>query len=95
MASFIKGLSLFAAVLSTITFVFGAPTTCTRELGAGIAGKDDAFWVENIKHQGISAFNPDPSNYQVFRNVKVSTSLSVGSSSMTEIYRILERKATV
>jgi hypothetical protein len=26
--------------------------------------------MENIKHQGISAFNPNPSTYQVFRNVK-------------------------
>jgi hypothetical protein len=93
MISYIKALSLYIAVLSTITFVFGAPTTCTRELGSGIAGKDDAFWMENIKHQGISAFNPDPSNYQVFRNVKVST--SVRPPSITEIYRISERKAMV
>jgi hypothetical protein len=93
MISYIKALSLYIAVLSTITFVFGAPTTCTRELGSGIAGKDDAFWMENIKHQGISAFNPDPSNYQVFRNVKVST--SVRPSSITEVYRISERKAMV
>ncbi|MCJ1391404.1 hypothetical protein MMC18_004268 [Xylographa bjoerkii] len=27
------------------------------------------YWLENIKHQGISAFNPDKT-YQVFRNVK-------------------------
>ncbi len=27
------------------------------------------YWLEQIKHQGISAFNPDKS-YQVFRNVK-------------------------
>jgi hypothetical protein len=66
-------LSLFITVLSTITFVFGAPTTCSRELGSGISGENDAFWMEKIKHQGVSAFNPDPSNYQVFRNVKVST----------------------
>ncbi|KAK6410424.1 hypothetical protein LTR95_018208, partial [Oleoguttula sp. CCFEE 5521] len=29
-----------------------------------------AFWMENIKHQGVAAFNPSPSTYQVFRNVK-------------------------
>ncbi|KAK0301952.1 hypothetical protein LTR01_009060 [Friedmanniomyces endolithicus] len=29
-----------------------------------------AYWLENIKHQGIAAFNPSPSTYQVFRNVK-------------------------
>lgn len=28
------------------------------------------YWLENIKHQGIAAFNSDPSTYQVFRNVK-------------------------
>ncbi|KIY65201.1 glycoside hydrolase family 55 protein [Cylindrobasidium torrendii FP15055 ss-10] len=30
---------------------------------------DDVFWLEAIKHQGTSPFNPDPS-YKVFRNVK-------------------------
>jgi len=29
-----------------------------------------SFWMENIAHQGIAAFNADPSNYTVFRNVK-------------------------
>ncbi|GAB7348730.1 hypothetical protein MBLNU459_g7467t1 [Dothideomycetes sp. NU459] len=29
-----------------------------------------AYWLEDIKHQGIAAFNPDPATYQVFRNVK-------------------------
>ena len=28
------------------------------------------YWMENIKHQGIASFNPNPSAYQVFRNVK-------------------------
>jgi len=28
-----------------------------------------SYWLADIKHQGIAAFNPDP-NYQVFRNVK-------------------------
>lgn len=28
------------------------------------------YWLEQIKHQGISAFNPSPGSYQVFRNVK-------------------------
>jgi hypothetical protein len=27
------------------------------------------YWLENIRHQGIAAFNPDAS-YKVFRNVK-------------------------
>lgn len=28
------------------------------------------YWLENIKHQGLSPFNPNASTYQVFRNVK-------------------------
>jgi glucan 1,3-beta-glucosidase len=28
------------------------------------------YWMENIKHQGIASFNPNPNNYTVFRNVK-------------------------
>ncbi|KAK0210244.1 exo-beta-1,3-glucanase [Desarmillaria ectypa] len=30
----------------------------------------EPFWLEAIKHQGTSPFNPDPGSYQVFRNVK-------------------------
>jgi hypothetical protein len=29
-----------------------------------------SYWLEKIKHQGIAAFNPKPSGYQVYRNVK-------------------------
>jgi glucan 1,3-beta-glucosidase len=28
------------------------------------------YWMEDIKHQGIASFNPNPSKYTVFRNVK-------------------------
>jgi hypothetical protein len=28
------------------------------------------YWLEEIQHQGISAFHPDKNSYQVFRNVK-------------------------
>ena len=31
---------------------------------------DDAYWLADITHQGIAAFNPNPSGYKVFRNVK-------------------------
>ncbi|KAK0185857.1 exo-beta-1,3-glucanase [Armillaria mellea] len=30
----------------------------------------EPFWLEAIRHQGTSPFNPDPGSYQVFRNVK-------------------------
>ncbi|KAG6828147.1 hypothetical protein H0H92_009035 [Tricholoma furcatifolium] len=35
----------------------------------GDARADEPFWLETIKHQGSSPYNPDP-DYQVFRNVK-------------------------
>ena len=28
------------------------------------------YWLETIRHQGRAAFNPNPSGYQVFRNVQ-------------------------
>ena len=28
------------------------------------------YWLADVKHQGIAAFNPSPNTYQVFRNVK-------------------------
>lgn len=37
---------------------------------ANIIRAAQPYWLEEIKHQGISAFNIDPSSYQVFRNVK-------------------------
>lgn len=30
---------------------------------------DASYWLADIKHQGLAAFNADPSNYTVFRNV--------------------------
>lgn len=44
--------------------------SCSTPLGAGTAAAGDPFWMEGISHQGISAFNSDPSTYKVFRNVK-------------------------
>ena len=31
---------------------------------------DPAYWLADIAHQGIAAFNGNPSGYVVFRNVK-------------------------
>ena len=39
-------------------------------LASGSAAPDDPFWLEGVRHQGISAFNTNPASYQVFRNVK-------------------------
>ncbi|KAJ5998399.1 Pectin lyase fold/virulence factor [Penicillium sp. IBT 35674x] len=34
------------------------------------ATDDASYWLADIAHQGIAAFNSNPSNYAVFRNVK-------------------------
>lgn len=56
--------------LTSITMVSGLGSSCSSPLGSGTAAAGDPFWLESIKHQGISAFNSAPSSYQVFRNVK-------------------------
>lgn len=62
-------LLLFGLVVSTTT-VTAQGTSCTSPIGSGTAAPGDPFWMQNIKHQGTAAFNPDPTTYQVFRNVK-------------------------
>ncbi|KAE9406731.1 exo-beta-1,3-glucanase [Gymnopus androsaceus JB14] len=62
-------LTVICAVLSYFTLVSSLGTSCSTPLGSGTAAPTDPFWLQNIKHQGTSAFNPDPSTYQVFRNV--------------------------
>ena len=37
---------------------------------AGANAVQADYWMNEVKHQGIASFNPDPSSYQVFRNVK-------------------------
>ncbi|KAI5124386.1 hypothetical protein M0805_008989 [Coniferiporia weirii] len=45
-------------------------STCSTPITTGTAGASDPFWMQNIQHQGLAAYNSDPSGYQVFRNVK-------------------------
>jgi hypothetical protein len=54
-------------------FVLAANGLLTDLLGSGSAHHDEPFWMEKIKHQGISPFNPNATEYKVFRNVKVGT----------------------
>lgn len=61
---------LVSALLSLTGYVSGLGTSCTAPLGAGTARANDPFWMETIKHQGISAYHPNSRGYQVFRNVK-------------------------
>ncbi|KAJ5779779.1 hypothetical protein N7457_007499 [Penicillium paradoxum] len=37
---------------------------------AKVAAADTAYWLADIAHQGVAAFNSNPSGYKVFRNVK-------------------------
>ncbi|EPQ58386.1 beta-1,3-glucanase [Gloeophyllum trabeum ATCC 11539] len=62
--------ALLAAALSLPSAVYALGSSCSSPLGAGTAAPGDPFWLQNIEHQGTAAFNPDPSAYQVFRNVK-------------------------
>lgn len=51
-------------------FVSGLGNSCSAPITQGTAAPGDPYWMETIKHQGTAAFNPNPSGYQVFRNVK-------------------------
>ncbi|KAG9310286.1 glycoside hydrolase family 55 protein [Chiua virens] len=60
---------LFASVCLLFTpFVFALGSSCTAPLTSGDAPPGEPYWLQNIKHQGTAAFNPN-TNYTVFRNV--------------------------
>lgn len=44
--------------------------TSSAPSSTGTSGSCAPYWLENIKHQGVASFNPNPDNYTVFRNVK-------------------------
>ena len=67
---FFFALSALGIVLLVSRPVSGLGSSCSAPLGNGTASPSDPYWMETIKHQGTSAFNPNPSTYQVFRNVK-------------------------
>lgn len=56
------------------TFVLANSNNLIMDLlGIGTADPNEPFWMEKIKHQGISPFNSNATEYKVFRNVKVSS----------------------
>ncbi|KAF8446401.1 exo-beta-1,3-glucanase [Boletus edulis BED1] len=65
------GLALLSASVSLLfaPFVSALGSSCSAPLTTGQAQPGDPYWLQNIKHQGTSPFNPN-STYQVFRNVK-------------------------
>ncbi|PIA97500.1 Glucan 1,3-beta-glucosidase [Cercospora beticola] len=68
------------SLLSTFQSTFASPLLSINGLqqwpnatGPQYGGTPDPrcqYWMEDIQHQGIAAFNRNPSNYTVFRNVK-------------------------
>lgn len=62
-------LSLVYGFLASTPAVLALGSACSSALSGGTAAATDPFWMQNIKHQGTSAFNSDPSSYTVFRNV--------------------------
>jgi glucan 1,3-beta-glucosidase len=65
-----SALLLLSTILYTPRTASGLGSSCSDPLGSGTAAPTDPYWLETIKHQGTSPFNPNPSSYQVFRNVK-------------------------
>ncbi|KAH0838819.1 glycoside hydrolase family 55 protein [Lanmaoa asiatica] len=65
-----SALLLLSTILYTSQTVSGLGSSCSTPLGSGTASPTDPYWLEAIQHQGTSPFNPNPSSYQVFRNVK-------------------------
>ncbi|KZT08185.1 glycoside hydrolase family 55 protein [Laetiporus sulphureus 93-53] len=53
-------------------------------IGPGMAGPGEPFWMEKMRHQGTSPFNPNPEAYQVFRNVKEFGAIGDGIADDTE-----------
>lgn len=60
----------FATLSAHLTRVLGSNSECQGPLGPGTAAPGDPYWLQNIKHQGLSAFNYNASAYQIFRNVQ-------------------------
>ena len=55
----------------TTTFLFlGLALAQQCQLGAGTAPASSPYWLQDMKHQGTSAFNVNPATYKVYRNVK-------------------------
>ncbi|CAK5264005.1 unnamed protein product [Mycena citricolor] len=68
---------MFSTVLFTAGLALGLlrgaqslGSSCSTPLGSGTAGPSNAFWLQDIKHQGTAAYNANPSTYPVFRNVR-------------------------
>lgn len=45
-------------------------STGLTPISSGVSGSCASYWLEDVKHQGVASFNPNPDNYTIFRNVK-------------------------
>ncbi|KAK0458522.1 pectate lyase superfamily protein-domain-containing protein [Desarmillaria tabescens] len=78
---------LFLPIPSLILTISFSVLLATPSNSAAIANgtsTGEPFWLEVIKHQGSSPFNPDPGSYQVFRNVKDFGAVGDGQNDDTE-----------
>ncbi|KAI0797623.1 exo-beta-1,3-glucanase [Abortiporus biennis] len=67
---FLPALAIILALYPHHAEALPLGSSCSAPLGGGTAAAGDPFWMQNIQHQGVAAFNPNPNSYQVFRNVK-------------------------
>ena len=58
-----------ALLSSSVSYVAALGSQCSAPVTMGTAAPGEPFWLENIKHQGQPAFNPNGTSYEVFRNV--------------------------
>ena len=61
--------SLFLS-LRFLIYIIALGSQCSIPLGDGSAAENEPYWLEKMKHQGLSAYNKDPASYRSFRNVK-------------------------
>ena len=71
-AGLMPPLLLSASLLSLrcLIYVVALGSQCSVPLGDGSATENEPYWLEKMKHQGLSAYNKDPASYRTFRNVK-------------------------
>ncbi|KAG5340340.1 hypothetical protein C0989_002151 [Termitomyces sp. Mn162] len=57
-------LAISGVFYTAVSSVSGLGTSCSSPLGPGTAAPGDPYWLETINHQGIAAYNSDPTGYQ-------------------------------
>lgn len=55
---------------TAVAIITSAKVMDNADIHARGAVSDPAYWLANINHRGVAAFNSNPSTYIVFRNVK-------------------------